>query len=101
MPRQNPCGTPPPQSPRSCGHYPLPAHCGCWALPVACGAPNAGKWTELIPTPGNVSGIVELEIDVLDIAPDPALNAVRVEILNPTGDSVRFGSIWAWRSTSP
>jgi hypothetical protein len=30
-----------------------------------------------------------LEIDVLDIAPEPALNAVRVEIVNPAGDGVR------------
>jgi hypothetical protein len=38
---------------------------------------------------GNLSGIVDLEIDQIDIKPDYALNAVAVEIVNPAGDGVR------------
>jgi hypothetical protein len=40
--------------------------------------------------PGNLSGIVDLEIDQLDVRPDYPLAAVAVEIVNPTGDGVRF-----------
>jgi hypothetical protein len=40
--------------------------------------------------PGNLSGIVDLEIDVLDVRPDYALNAVAVEIISPSGDGVRM-----------
>jgi len=36
------------------------------------------------------SGIVDPEIDQLDVRPDYALNAVAVGIVNPTGDGVRM-----------
>jgi hypothetical protein len=39
--------------------------------------------------PGNLSGIVELEIDTVDVAPHYPLNAVRIEIINPAGDGIR------------
>ena len=35
-------------------------------------------------------GIVDLEVAVLDVRPEPALNAIQVEIANPTGDGVRI-----------
>jgi hypothetical protein len=35
-------------------------------------------------------GIVDLEVAVLDVRPEPALNAIKVEIANPTGDGVRI-----------
>jgi hypothetical protein len=38
--------------------------------------------------PGNLSGIVDLEIDQFDVRPDYPLAAV--EIVNPTGDGVRM-----------
>jgi hypothetical protein len=34
-------------------------------------------------------GVVDVEIDQLDVAPDYLLNAVRLEIVNPGGDGVR------------
>jgi hypothetical protein len=40
--------------------------------------------------PGNPGGIVDLEVAVLDVRPQPVLNAVEVEIANPTGDGVRI-----------
>jgi hypothetical protein len=40
--------------------------------------------------PGNLSGVVDLEIDQLDVRPDYPLAAVAVEIVDPTGDGVRF-----------
>jgi hypothetical protein len=49
---------------------------------------SSGAWNP----PGNppsLSGIVDLEIDQLDLRPDYAFNAVQVEIVNPTGDGVR------------
>ena len=39
--------------------------------------------------PGN-PGIVDLEVAVLDVRPQPILNAVQVEIANPAGDGVRI-----------
>jgi hypothetical protein len=39
--------------------------------------------------PGNLTGIVELETDQVEVLPDYPLNAVRVEIVNPNGDGVR------------
>jgi hypothetical protein len=38
--------------------------------------------------PGNLKGVVDLEIDVLDVEPDYDSNAVRVTVLNPAGDGV-------------
>ena len=40
-------------------------------------------------SPGNISGIVELEIDQVDVRPDFPLNAVAIEIINPAGAGVR------------
>lgn len=40
--------------------------------------------------PPILSGINDLEIDQIDIRPDPALDAVAVEIVNPQGNGVRF-----------
>jgi hypothetical protein len=40
--------------------------------------------------PGHLSGIVDLEIDQIEVVPDYPLAAVRVEIVNPAGDGVRF-----------
>jgi hypothetical protein len=40
-------------------------------------------------SPGNLTGIVELEIDQVDVRPDYALNAIAIEIVNPAGDGVR------------
>ena len=42
-----------------------------------------------VPGPGN-PGIVDLEVAVLDVRPQPILNAVQVEIANPTGDGFRI-----------
>jgi hypothetical protein len=39
--------------------------------------------------PGNLRGIVGLELEQLDVRPDYPLNAVAVEIVHPTGDGVR------------
>ena len=44
-------------------------------------------------TPGSGPGhpgIVDLEVAVLDVRPQPILNAVQVEIANPAGDGVRI-----------
>jgi hypothetical protein len=41
-------------------------------------------------SPGNLTGIVELEIDQLDVRPDYGLNAIAIEIVSPTGDGVRL-----------
>jgi hypothetical protein len=40
------------------------------------------------PTVPIISGIVDLETDVLDIEPDHDLNAIKVTVLNPGGDGV-------------
>ena len=42
--------------------------------------------------PGN-PGIVDLEVAVLDVRPQPILNAVQVEIASPAGDGFAFCSI--------
>jgi hypothetical protein len=42
-----------------------------------------GSW------PGN-TGIIDLQVDVLEVKPEYALNAVQVEIANPDGNGVRF-----------
>ena len=39
--------------------------------------------------PGN-PGIVDLEVAVLDVRPQPILNAIQVEIANPAGDGIRI-----------
>jgi hypothetical protein len=41
-------------------------------------------------SPGNLTGIVDLEIDQLDVHPDYGLNAVAIEIVSPKGDGVRL-----------
>ena len=41
-----------------------------------------GSW------PGN-TGILDLQVDVLEVKPEYALNAVQVEIANPDGNGVR------------
>ena len=49
--------------------------------------------TSSVPTdgsPGNLTGIVDLEIDQLDVHPDYGLNAVAIEIVSPKGDGVRL-----------
>ena len=49
--------------------------------------------TSSVPTdgsPGNLAGIVDLEIDQLDVHPDYGLNAVAIEIVSPKGDGVRL-----------
>jgi hypothetical protein len=38
--------------------------------------------------PPSISGIVDLEVDVLDIELDYALNAVKITVLNPAGDGI-------------
>jgi hypothetical protein len=40
--------------------------------------------------PGNLQGVVDLEIDVFDIKPEYSLSAVEITILNPAGDGVRM-----------
>jgi hypothetical protein len=42
-----------------------------------------GSW------PGN-TGIIDLQVDVLEVKPEYALNAIQVEIANPDGNGVRF-----------
>jgi hypothetical protein len=50
-------------------------------------------------SPGNLTGIVDLEIDQLDVHPDYGLNAVAIEIVSPKGDGAcAYGSTWARRS---
>jgi hypothetical protein len=49
--------------------------------------------TSSVPTdgsPGNRTGIVDLEIDQLDVHPDYGLNAIAIEIVSPKGDGVRL-----------
>ena len=40
-------------------------------------------------SPGN-PGIVDLEVAVLDVRPQPILAAIQVEIANPAGDGFRI-----------
>jgi hypothetical protein len=41
-------------------------------------------------SPGNLTGIVDLEIDQLEVHPDYGLNAIAIEIVSPKGDGVRL-----------
>jgi hypothetical protein len=41
-------------------------------------------------SPDNLTGIVDLEIDQLEVRHDYGLNAVAIEIVSPRGDGVRL-----------
>jgi hypothetical protein len=41
-------------------------------------------------SPDNLTGIVDLEIDQLEVRHDYGLNAVAIEIVSPSGDGVRL-----------
>jgi hypothetical protein len=49
--------------------------------------------TSSVPTggsPDNLTGIVDLEIDQIEVRHDYGLNAVAIEIVSPKGDGVRL-----------
>ena len=64
-------------------HHTTPDHQRTDTTPMASSQSTSGSG------PGN-PGIVDLEVAVLDVRPQPLLNAVQIEIANPAGDGVRI-----------